>query len=206
MEKGKLAAGGENMGHLRLRILSVLVLYCIFMVACTPQSTPNTMEQTTRNQTIQPRTVSNTGVNNQKMIKVATPEKPIGYVRLTRPQTNQANMAVDRQLLAQNISQMVSMIPGVKEVSTLVTDDHVFIGIQPTQAKLSEKTRAEIRRTGKSVTPRYFKVHISDHKKTLDQINQIGTRTQQGTRTETTQKEIERLLRQLGDNTPPTAS
>ncbi|MBA4493703.1 YhcN/YlaJ family sporulation lipoprotein [Paenactinomyces guangxiensis] len=113
------------------------------------------------------------------------------------------NVFVDRSLLARHISQMVTVLPNVKEATTLVTDDHIFVGIQTKNGKLDPKTVKEAKRTAESITPRYFKVHVTGNRTLEQQITRIGMRLNGNSDVEGVRGDLEQLLRKMGDNTPP---
>ncbi|AUS07902.1 hypothetical protein C1X05_03055 [Laceyella sacchari] len=110
---------------------------------------------------------------------------------------------IDRDLLARHISELVAYLPNVKTATTLVTDDHVFVGISTKNGKMDRKTVKEARRTAESVTPRYYRVHITTNRKLESQMNDIGMRMVGNHDVEGVKGDLEQLLRKMGDETPP---
>ena len=127
-------------------------------------------------------------------------QNPIGYVRYqannNRQQGGQGpNIYVDRNNLARRIAYLITR-QGIKDASVLVTDDHVFVGINGDDPKkLDSATLRRIRQTALSVTPRYYRVRVVQDPASLRRINEVGTGGARG--------DLNRLLRDLGDTTSP---
>ncbi|SFI87692.1 Sporulation lipoprotein YhcN/YlaJ (Spore_YhcN_YlaJ) [Thermoflavimicrobium dichotomicum] len=113
------------------------------------------------------------------------------------------NVFIDRPILAKHIAQLVTVLPGVKESTVLVTDDHIFVGVRTKNGKHNPKILKEARRTAEAVTPRYYKVHVTDSAKLESQINNVGMRMRTNHDVEGVKGDLENLLRQMGDKTPP---
>lgn len=113
------------------------------------------------------------------------------------------NVFIDRPLLARQIAQMVTVLPNVKDGTALVTDDHVFIGVTTKNGKIDKKTAKEAKRTAESLTPRYFKIHVTSDKKLNNDIKSIGMRMSTNNDLEGVRGDLEDLLRKMGDDTPP---
>lgn len=110
---------------------------------------------------------------------------------------------IDRSLLAKHIASLVGILPNVAGVTTLVTDDHVFIGIKERDARKGKNTLKEVARTAESVTPRYFKIHVTDKKSLEEKVNAVGIRMRGNHDVEGVKGDLEQLLREMGDETPP---
>ncbi len=138
-------------------------------------------------------------------------QNEIGYFRYnpanyrdkvgTDPTTHK--VYVDRPILAKYIAQLVTVLPNVKDATALVTDDHVFIGVRTKNGKPDAKVRKEAKRTAEAVTPRYYKVHVTDSEELEKRINAIGMRMRTNHDVEGVKGDLEQLLRQMGDDTPP---
>lgn len=109
---------------------------------------------------------------------------------------------IDRPALAKHIASLVAVLPNVKEATVLVTDDHVFVGIIPKKER-NQKTVKEAKRTAESVTPRYFRIHVTDSKSLQSAINDLGLRLQRSGDVDGTRKSLNELLKKMGDQTPP---
>jgi hypothetical protein len=136
-------------------------------------------------------------------------QNEIGYFKYIPEHYHQNGRAagpdvfVDRPLLARHIAQMVTVLPNVKEATALVTDDHVFIGIKTKNGRMDPKTVKEAKRTAESITPRYFKVHVTENRTLESQINSVGMRMTSDYDVEGIRGDLEQLLRKMGDTTPP---
>lgn len=126
-------------------------------------------------------------------------QNPIGYIRYqaNNQRGDQAsNIYVDRNTLARQIAYLVTNLRGINDATVLVTDDHVFVGINGNQGKnMDSSTLRRIRQTALSVTPRYYRVHVVNENSLLRRMNEVGTGRARG--------DLQRLLRDLGDTTPP---
>jgi hypothetical protein len=136
-------------------------------------------------------------------------QNEIGYFKY-KPENYRTNghaagpdVFVDRPLLAKHIAQLVTVLPNVKEATALVTDDHVFLGIKTKNGRMDPKTVKEAKRTAESVTPRYYKVHVTSDRTLEDQINNVGMRLRGNSDVEGVKGDLEQLLRKMGDSTPP---
>jgi hypothetical protein len=128
---------------------------------------------------------------------------PANYKNNVSADPKTQNVYVDRPILAKHIAQLVTVLPNVKDATALVTDDHVFIGIRTKNGKPDAKARKEAKRTAEAVTPRYYKVHVTDSKELENRINSIGMRMRTNNDVEGVKGDLEQLLRQMGDETPP---
>lgn len=124
------------------------------------------------------------------------------YYKTDQSQFAETGIRIDRPTLAKHIASLVAVLPNVKESTVLVTDDHVFVGIIPKKNK-DAKTVKEAKRTAESVTPRYFRVHVTDSKQLHSSINELGLRMQKSGDIDGTRKSLNELLKKMGDNTPP---
>lgn len=135
-------------------------------------------------------------------------QNEIGYFKYNPQNYNnrtagETDVFVDRPLLARHIAEMVTNLPNVKDATTLVTDDHVFVGVTTKNGKVDQKTAKEAKRTAESLTPRYYKVHVTSDKNLNDKITDIGMRMSTNNDVEGVRGDLEDLLRKLGDDTPP---
>lgn len=196
-------------------IISSFIL--LFMTACASQQTGNRQgtqmnyEPLYREQNNDTRMglVRNDQINGEETARGGG-QNEIGYFHYN-PQNyvNQngrppgPNVFVDRTVLARHIAQLVTFLPNVKEATALVTDDHVFIGVTTKNNKLDAKTIKEARRTAESVTPRYFRVHVTTDKQLNSQIQSVGMRMVGNRDVQGIRGDLEQLLRKMGDETPP---
>jgi hypothetical protein len=155
--------------------------------------------------------VSNDMINGNERVQGGG-QNEIGYFRYNPAdyrstpgsgQTPGPNVFIDRPLLAQNIAYLVTVLPNVKEATALVTDDHIFVGVRPKNGTLDAKTCKEARRTAESVTPRYYKIHVTSDQKLQSEIDAVGMRMRGSADVEGVRGDLEQLLRDMGDETPP---
>lgn len=103
---------------------------------------------------------------------------------------------IDRNVLARQISFLTTKLPEVEDTTVVVTDDHVFIGLQGKKGSVSDKTKYEAKRTALSLTPRYYKILVTSDSKMKQRLNDIGSKLKQ---TGNRDLDIEGWIRQLED-------
>ncbi|MBY6036726.1 YhcN/YlaJ family sporulation lipoprotein [Fictibacillus nanhaiensis] len=96
---------------------------------------------------------------------------------------------LNRQKLADMISDMALQLPDIKDVGTLVTDEEVLIGYKTTN-KDRNAAADQVKMTAFSVVPRYYHVYVTDEKGMIDKIEQY-----QGLNNDT--EDIEGIIDQL---------
>lgn len=189
---------------MKQRVLALVSCFVISLVAaCTPAGqrpeadTDQSLFRDRTNDTQSPYDYVNREA--PRGIRMGT-QNPVGYIRY-QAENNQRgdrapNIYVDRNNLARQIAYLVTNQRGIKDATVLVTDDHVFVGINGNQGKkLDPPTLRRIRQTALSVTPRYYRVHVVNENSLLRRMNEVGTGRARG--------DLQRLLRDLGDTTPP---
>jgi ribosomal protein S17E len=103
-----------------------------------------------------------------------------GYVRHMRNPTMGTNSsndhyaAIDREQLANIISQYSTDVPHVDDVSTLVTDEEVLI-VYKTDSKERNETADQVKRMAMSVVPRFYHVYVSDNTKLRRNVENFAT-------------------------------
>jgi hypothetical protein len=100
---------------------------------------------------------------------------------------------LNRQKVADMISDMVLQIPNIKDVGTLVTDEEVLIGYRTTN-KDRNAAADQVKMTAFSVVPRYYHVYVSDEKGMINKIEQYRTMNKA---TENSEGIIDRLIQQM---------
>jgi hypothetical protein len=211
--------GGNGMNRWIVFLLSGL--FAFSLTACSPdnrgenhgnhqgmenQSDEEPLYREQNNDTRIGRT-SNDSINGNEEARGGG-QNEIGYFKYT-PQNydeksaGKTDVFVDRPLLARHIAEMVTNLPNVKEATALVTDDRVFIGVNTKNGKVDPKTVKEAKRTAESLTPRYYRVHVTSDKNLNEKITDIGMRMSTNNDVEGVRGDLEDLLRRLGDDTPP---
>jgi Sporulation lipoprotein YhcN/YlaJ (Spore_YhcN_YlaJ) len=152
-------------------------------------------------------------VGNQDAVRFNMHGGPnqIGYIRYDESQFRNADgtaakapsVYVDRTILARHIAHLETVLPNVKAASVLVTDNHIFVGVQTNNGRLDRKTIRDAWWTAASVTPRYFRIHVTSDAGLRKQIDQVGMRLQRGNYVEGARGDLEKLLERMGDKTPP---
>lgn len=207
------------------RIICMLIAALLSLVACSQQSLERRGE---RHQEMD-RSHNSLYQDQTSQTNYGYKKRPVDFTRSDRDQTNgqneigffhadrvnypnqaqQPNVFIDRSILAKHISQMLISLPQVKASTVLVTDDHVFLGVQQRPAPKGSKPMTgkqldyEAKRVAQSVTPRFFKVHVTHRADLEREINQIGMRMQKNGDIEGTNGNLNDLLRRMGDETPP---
>ncbi|WP_232696786.1 YhcN/YlaJ family sporulation lipoprotein [Brevibacillus daliensis] len=113
---------------------------------------------------------------------------------------------VDREALADAVSQVVSTVPGIQHASALVTDKEVLVGVKGTD-KDSRSQAAKARANALSITPRYYKVYLSHDPALVQELNHLGATMKKST-TASMKKdhtmhstEVDNLVRKFGGTT-----
>lgn len=81
--------------------------------------------------------------------------------------------ALDREQVANIISQLSVDIPNVNDVATLVTDQEVLIAYD-TDSKNRNMTADQVKKTAMSVVPRYYHVYVSDNKVLMRDVENLA--------------------------------
>ena len=81
--------------------------------------------------------------------------------------------ALDREQVANIISQLSTDIPNVNDVATLVTDQEVLIAYS-TDTKNRNHTADQVKRTAMSVVPRFYHVYVSDDNNLMRDVENLA--------------------------------
>lgn len=81
--------------------------------------------------------------------------------------------ALDREQVANIISQLSTDIPNVNDVATLVTDQEVLISYR-TDSKDRNHTADQVKRTAMSVVPRFYHVYVSDDNNLMRDVENLA--------------------------------
>ncbi|GGB46265.1 YhcN/YlaJ family sporulation lipoprotein [Fictibacillus barbaricus] len=117
---------------------------------------------------------SKTNVKDENRIGDNTNYGDFGYMRhMSGDKVKSGNGVpyLNRQKLADMISDMVLQLPNIKDVGTLVTDEEVLIGYKTTN-KDRNAAADQVKMTAFAVVPRYYHVYVSDEKGMIDKIEQ----------------------------------
>ncbi|WP_338030744.1 YhcN/YlaJ family sporulation lipoprotein [Cytobacillus citreus] len=103
-----------------------------------------------------------------------------GYVRHQRSNvmgenvSNNKYASMDREQLADIISQNCTDIPNVDDVSTLVTDEEVLI-IYDTDSQNRNETADQVKKMAMSFVPRFYHVYVSDNTALRKNVENFAT-------------------------------
>lgn len=125
----------------------------------------------------------------------------IGYAHISSSnlRSNAVNQVyVDRDALARAIGNVTASIPGVKTATVLVTDEEVFVGLL-SRGTDRQAAKNKARMSAMSVTPRYYKVYVTDNQQMISEMSRIASRTS-NVNANITQDErsIDSLIRSFG--------
>ena len=90
-----------------------------------------------------------------------------GFTRVNKTTVEGQNIdnqisSIDREQLADVISNLSIQLPNVRDVSTLVTDEEVLV-VYETDSNNRQETADQVKRTAMSAVPRYYHVYVSDN-------------------------------------------
>jgi len=123
----------------------------------------------------------------------------IGYVRHQKSPVMGENMsndhysAIDREKVADIISKYCTDLPNVQDVATLVTDEEVLI-IYDTDTKDRNLTADQVKKTGMSVIPRWYRVYVSDDfnlRRTMESYSYLDSNSKN------TDEGIDKLIKEM---------
>jgi len=104
----------------------------------------------------------------------------VGFVRVNRNtlQTNNAgnNIYVDRDALARIVGNVTASVPGVATSTVLVTDEEIFVGLN-TDGNNAAAAKEKARMNAQSVSPRYFRVYVTDNQSMINEMGRVASRT-----------------------------
>lgn len=139
---------------------------------------------------------SKTNVKDENRIGNNKNYGDFGYMRHMsgdKVKTGNAVPYLNRQKLADMISDMVLQLPDIKDVGTLVTDEEVLIGYKTTN-KDRNAAADQVKMTAFSVVPRYYHVYVTDEKGMINKIEQYQALNND---TEDIEGIIDRLIQEM---------
>jgi Sporulation lipoprotein YhcN/YlaJ (Spore_YhcN_YlaJ) len=139
---------------------------------------------------------SRTNVKDENWIGNNKNYGDFGYMRHMsgdKVKTGNAVPYLNRQKLADMISDMVLQLPDIKDVGTLVTDEEVLIGYKTTN-KDRNAAADQVKMTAFSVVPRYYHVYVTDEKGMINKIEQYQALNND---TEDIEGIIDRLIQEM---------
>lgn len=123
----------------------------------------------------------------------------VNYVRTNRDALSQFH--VDRDALAQVVGNVTCSVPGVSTSTVLVTDEEIFVGVN-LEGKHANSAKPKVRMNAMSVSPRWFKVYVTDNKDMIDEMTRIYTRSSNvNVASPHDDRQIDNLIRSFGGST-----
>ncbi|WNC13970.1 YhcN/YlaJ family sporulation lipoprotein [Brevibacillus brevis] len=128
-----------------------------------------------------------------------------GYIQTDRQHAQTAganNVYVDRDALARAVGNVTASCPGVQRSTVLVTDEEVFVGLN-TQGSDAHTAKNQARMNAMSVSPRYYKVYVTDNPNDIQEIARVASRHSNlsHARTNETTTSIDALIKRMGGTT-----
>ncbi|OYD55976.1 hypothetical protein CGZ90_20000, partial [Fictibacillus aquaticus] len=117
---------------------------------------------------------SKVNVKEQNRIGNNMSYSDFGYMRHKegdKVKTGNSVPYLNRQKLADMISDMALQLPAIKDVGTYVTDEEVLIAYHTT-SKDRVAVADQVKMTAFAVVPRYYHVYVSDEKGMIDKLEQ----------------------------------
>jgi len=131
-----------------------------------------------RNQSIYQNAGTRTGMGTMGATGNGMPH--MGYATTDRNvlrATNNANQVyVDRDALARAVGNVTASCPGVQRSTVLVTDEEIFVGLN-TNGQNAAEAKKQARMNAMSVSPRYYKVYVTDNARDIQEITRVASRT-----------------------------
>ncbi|WP_134684153.1 YhcN/YlaJ family sporulation lipoprotein [Brevibacillus migulae] len=125
----------------------------------------------------------------------------IGYANIssTNLRSNAVNQVyVDRDALARAVGNVTASVPNVRTSTVLVTDEEIFVGLM-TRGTDTKATKNKARMNAMSVSPRYYKVYVTDNQRMISEMSRIASRTSNvNANTTQDQRSIDSLIRSFG--------
>ncbi|NRR04154.1 YhcN/YlaJ family sporulation lipoprotein [Brevibacillus sp. RS1.1] len=125
----------------------------------------------------------------------------MGYVQTDRQHMRTAsvtNVYVDREALAKAVGNVTASCPGVQRSTVLVTDKEVFVGLH-TQGADARTAKKQARMNAESVSPRYYKVYVTDNPNDIQEIARVASRSSNVSTARTEDaRSIDTLVKRMG--------
>lgn len=114
---------------------------------------------------------------NQSEVERNDLDRQLGFVRYTKDdfnaQAEQEDYVLNREKMADTITRSMMQNEGFEEVATLVTGEEVLIAYQKNDSIDKERADEIARKSAMSITPRYFKIYVSDQASLMQDIQSL---------------------------------
>lgn len=146
------------------------------------------------------RTAGTNGAGNQAGFnRMGYARMDVNYVRTNSDTLSQFH--VDRDALAQVVGNVTCSVPGVSTSTVLVTDEEIFVGVN-TEGRQAKSAKPKVRMNAMSVSPRWFKVYVTDNKDMIDEMTRIYSRSSNvNVASPHDDRQIDNLIRSFGGST-----
>lgn len=142
-------------------------------------------------------TAGTTGDNRSHHLGYA--KMDVNYQRTNHDHLNR--YYVDRDVLAQVVGNVSTSVPGISNTTVLVTDEEIFVGCR-VEGPHAKSALAKVRMNATSVSPRWFKVYVTDNQQMTDEMTRIYTRSSNvNVRSPHEDRQIDNLIRGFGGST-----
>ncbi|MCI0766747.1 YhcN/YlaJ family sporulation lipoprotein [Bacillus sp. TL12] len=101
----------------------------------------------------------------------------VGYSSKQKDEVSNKQVgAINREKVAEMITNMTVQLPDVTNAATLVTDDEVFVVYRPNTSDPA-LVADQVYKTALSIVPRYYKAYVSTDQKLITQIQGLQSGT-----------------------------
>ena len=146
-----------------------------------------------------PHTAGIAGASGNTMHRMGYARMDVNHYRTNSDQLN--SFYVDRDVLAQVVGNVTSSVPGVSTSTVLVTDEEIFVGIRA-EGSQAKTAKPKVRMNAMSVSPRWFKVYVTDNQQMIDEMTRIYSRSSNiNVASPHDDHQIDNLIRSFGGST-----
>lgn len=145
----------------------------------------------------------NQGPTRTGMVTMQSGMARLGYAQADRNQirTNGLDhVYVDRDALAQAVSNVTASCPGVQRSTVLVTDEEVFVGLQ-SMGNDGNRVKQQARQNAMSICPRYYKVYVTDDANDIQEMIRIASRSSNVSSARDNGINVDSLIKRMGGKT-----
>ncbi|MGD8192075.1 YhcN/YlaJ family sporulation lipoprotein [Brevibacillus ginsengisoli] len=144
-------------------------------------------------------TAGTTGTSGHTMPRIGYSKLDTNYQRTNSDHLN--SYYVDRDVLAQVVGNVTVGVPGVKSSTVLVTDKEIFVGIK-SDGPNAKTANPKVRTNAMSVSPRWFKVYVTDNQQMIDEMTRVYSRSSNvNVASPHEDRQIDNLIRSFGGST-----
>jgi hypothetical protein len=149
----------------------IVAMLALTAVGCAPAQEQGTMESPWNATGMQSTNPS--AYQQNSIYKEGQKLRNYGYVEYNKRDMSSQQAGtfyVDRDVLARSVATVVTSTPGVEDAQVLVTDEDLYIGIPGVE---DTATLNRVMLSAWSITPRWFKISITDDHQTISSMKQM---------------------------------